>query len=153
MTPVIAACALTVGIGVGGAAYWNASASTSFPSPASGSDATPVSATDDAVPPAQLTLPGTRFAWAPCQAPAVREGDACVTNVVQVVVRANSGNGAGAGAGGGAAQGQATAGTQYADDHEAESSDEGDEVEAEDSDHHEDSDDHDGEDDHDEDDD
>jgi len=37
-------------------------------------------------PPAQVVRPGVVVRWAPCKAPAVRQGRACVTRVVHTVV-------------------------------------------------------------------
>lgn len=82
-TSLVSLAALVVGVGGGTAAFQLAST-------AGGPDA-PTGSVATAATPAGLVepaevLPGTRFAWAPCEEPAVRRGRACVTEVVRTVV-------------------------------------------------------------------
>lgn len=77
LTALVSATAVVVGLGGGAAAYQIASAP--------GGPAT--SEAGHSARPAARPAPGMLFRWAPCRPPAVRQGDACVTEVVRTVVR------------------------------------------------------------------
>ncbi len=78
ITGLVSAAAVVAGIGGGAVAYQFVAASGTAPAT--------VSSTTDQPPRAQVTRPGVRFAFAPCAKPSHREGNACVTDVVQTVV-------------------------------------------------------------------
>ncbi|MGD9957980.1 hypothetical protein [Nocardioides sp.] len=75
---MVSATAIVAGVG-GGAVAYQAVSST----PETVAVAT---TTDHRAPAPQVTRPGVEFRFAPCKAPATREGKACVVDVVQTVV-------------------------------------------------------------------
>jgi hypothetical protein len=78
---LIAAAAVVLGLGGGAAAYQLASTGESTVQPVS------QTVSEDSEGPAAPSISGgTHFRWAPCKAPAVREGKVCVTHVVHAVV-------------------------------------------------------------------
>lgn len=85
ITALLTATVLAVGLGGGAAAYRMASV------PAETTRAAAVTVPRAEPAPAATPAPirkATRFRWAPCKPPAVRQGRACVTEVVRTVVLA-----------------------------------------------------------------
>ena len=80
-TSLIAAVAAVLGIGGAATAYQLAATPTPTVQPVS------QTVTDDSDGPVAPEIEeATHFRWAPCKAPAVQQGDACVTQVVNTVV-------------------------------------------------------------------
>lgn len=114
LTHLISAAAVVMGVAVGGAAFQHSSAKSPEPVKPVSTTTNAGDTSDDAEPP--TVIGGVQFEWAPCDPPAVLEGDECVTHETHTVVvppppaPASNNGGEGQGGGGG--------GDDHADDND-----------------------------------
>lgn len=122
-TSLLAVAASVLGLGAGAAAFQLTASSDPGLAPTS-----QTVVTDKPKVTVPKIHPGTQFHWAPCEPPAVQEGDACVVDVVQTVVvpaapQPPAGGATSAGSTSGSGGGPATYPSDDSDDDEYDESD------------------------------